>query len=581
MNKKKLITYRHLERLLTCQEYFVWNQTLDYKIKDIVEEENAKTDGNYLWKIFTDFEENEINDYQFVEVVKNAFKNVNDLLINQIKKWSNIENKRIITISEKSNELAFIKTMEAINNSNIDWIINPIFIYENLISKPSLYIKNKKEVYSLNYGSKTKLKNYIRSYFDFNVLKKLNIDVEEYLIFIYDNKKDYYQPNDLSFNITKYCWLSKTGGPNNKTKTTVEENTQYESIIEKLKSGIIKKNNKNNKIEVSLYLEDFDKYIQKIIDAQNSRIPIGVEEEDNTIWGTNLNFLNIFNFEKFNLKKYSGNIINKNDLLLIQNDQRKLKQLIKEKKSLNYLVNNISYYNKEVIIEYVEKIKNSHVVWYDFEGFSLPYVIISHSKPFQQIVFQVSVIETKDEKIIKEEDLVLDPKHIQVNDFKIIIDNIYNENADWYVVYNKGYELTRLKEMIDLISRLNDDSLLEYQNKVNQIKEKTIDLFDLFQTSSSKENIPPIFIPDLLGFSSIKKIEKYINENKIKLEVMIEPYDELHIQNGLMAMNKAIQRYLLSIHDNEWAITSTYLKRYCKNDVKAMIMVYFFVKKLL
>lgn len=580
MDKKKLITYRHLERLLTCQEYFVWNQTLDYKIKDIVEEENAKIDGNYLWKIFADFEENEINDYQFVEVIKNGFKNVNDLLIKQIRKWSDIEKKKIIIISEKSNEIAFKKTIEAISDPNIDWIINPVFIYENLISKPSLYIKNKKEVYSLNYGSKTKLKNYIRAYFDFNVMKKLNIEVEEYLIFIYDNKKDYYQPNDLSFNITKYCWLSKTGGPSNKTKTTVEENAQYESIIEKLKSGIIKKNTKNE-IEVSLYLDDFDIYIQRIIDAQNPRIPVRVEEEDNTIWGTNLNFLNIFNFEKFNLKKYSGNIINKKDLLLIQNDQRKLKQLIKEKKSLNYLFNNISHYDKEIIIDYVEKIKNSHVVWYDFEGFSLPYVVIPHSKPFQQLVFQVSVIETKDEKIIKEEDYVLDPKNIQANDFKIIINSIYNENANWYVVYNKGYELTRLREMINLISRLNDNSLLEFQNKVNQIQEKTIDLFDLFQTSSSKENIPPIFIPDLLGFSSIKKIEKYINENKIKLDIMIEPYNELHIQNGLMAMNKAIQRYLLSIHDNEWALISTYLKKYCKNDVKAMIMVYFFVKRLL
>ena len=58
---------------------------------------------------------------------------------------------------------------------------------------------------------------------------------------------------------------------------------------------------------------------------------------------------------------------------------------------------------------------------------------------------------------------------------------------------------------------------------------------------------------------------------------MIKPYKTLVVQNGLMAMNKAIQRYLGTIGDREWAALATDLRAYCENDVRAMIMVYHFV----
>ena len=62
---------------------------------------------------------------------------------------------------------------------------------------------------------------------------------------------------------------------------------------------------------------------------------------------------------------------------------------------------------------------------------------------------------------------------------------------------------------------------------------------------------------------------------------MIKPYKSLEVQNGLMAMNKAIQRYLDAIGNKEWNDVSKQLKAYCENDVKAMIMVYHFVLFLL
>ena len=134
--------------------------------------------------------------------------------------------------------------------------------------------------------------------------------------------------------------------------------------------------------------------------------------------------------------------------------------------------------------------------------------------------------------------------------------------------------------MINLI-KYNDDKIYsQYKHKFEEIKDKTIDLNDLFMCKS-KDKIPLVFIPDLWGFSSIKKIENYITNSKIKLPIMISPYKSLKVQNGLMAMNKAIQRYLLAIGDKEWNKVVEDLKIYCENDVKAMIMVYYFVKELL
>jgi hypothetical protein len=73
----------------------------------------------------------------------------------------------------------------------------------------------------------------------------------------------------------------------------------------------------------------------------------------------------------------------------------------------------------------------------------------------------------------------------------------------------------------------------------------------LFKLTSLKGALPPIFLADLYGYSSIKKIEKYITKNNFDLEVMIEPYSELVVQNGLMAMSKAIDRCLGGIGDTE------------------------------
>lgn len=589
MKLKKMITYKQLEYLLTCQKYFVWHNQfeLDSQNLDLNDEDDL---SESFWEIMSDFEIEQLENYQYIEIVKTGYDLVQKLFINQIQKT--FKNKNIFIVNEKKQELAFKKTMELINDSEVDIIINPVFIYEDMISKVAIYDKSDQSLSTLLHSSKSKLKNYIKAYFDYNVCQKLNIKVNNYFLYTYDKNKDYYHSNDLSFVCSPYCWTQKNG-PSNSIKKTLKE-TAADTIINKLLSGkikttikkildpITKKKVGKEIIENSLYLEDFDKYMNEIREAYNITTYHEASYEDVTSWGDNEHFSQIYNYDKFKIKPYSGHVLNKKELLELSHHKKSLDDFAQKKLSLWSILNeeNIKINYDEVEQEYVNKIKQAKIVWYDFEGFSMPYVILPHTKPYQQLIFQVSIIITENEEIVYTNNHVVDPQNIKPKHFMEIIDLIYQEDANYYVVYNKSYELSKINDMINLIKYEDEHLYHQYKEKFLKIKENTIDLNDLF-VCRGKDKIPPVFIPDLLGFSSIKKIENYITNSKIQLPVMIYPYKSLKVQNGLMAMNKAIQRYLFTIGDHEWNTEVENLKTYCENDVRAMIMVYYFVKKLL
>lgn len=301
------------------------------------------------------------------------------------------------------------------------------------------------------------------------------------------------------------------------------------------------------------------------------------------------------------------------------------------------------FFNIKVIERYLSQfhIKDNKIVWYDYESFTSPLPIIDNLKPYAQAVNQVSIIETKNGKIIKdsEEDIVIDPQKIDTIDLIMILKNLYDRQGDYYVVYNKAFENSRNKEIAQLaIDNENDENFVnELKSKLgispkdvkkysDFIKNKTIDLIDLYKSESDNtgiliqiQNSPKngykpiynlstkgnivntkadvsnlinpefakkifsfnIFLKDLKGMFSIKKVEKFITKNAIKLEHLIIPYSDLiEIQNGLNAMEAAIKRYCGLTGDNVWNETVKNLKKYCHNDVKAMIMAFNFVEKI-
>ncbi|RIV16611.1 UU173 family protein [Mycoplasmopsis gallopavonis] len=299
-------------------------------------------------------------------------------------------------------------------------------------------------------------------------------------------------------------------------------------------------------------------------------------------------------------------------------------------------------------------IKDARICWYDYEGFSELFPIIDHLNPYNQLVNQVSVIITKNGKEESVQNIVKDTKNLKLQDLCEMIEVIYANKADYFVVFNKAYENTRNKEILEFVKKAHQDAVLEnidpevkerannfiswfntkysnlneFINIINHINDNTIDLADCFAFANLAKNDKYAFfnslelkdyyvfeanektgtinlidkdpmkfisknqptfqkttisIKFLKYYFSIKKIEKYITYNHIKLKNMIKPYSELkEVQKGTDAMEKAIQRYLGAIGDNLWEnLFVPNLKIYCENDVRAMMMVYDFLMLLI
>ncbi|MDE6289647.1 MAG: DUF2779 domain-containing protein, partial [Ureaplasma sp.] len=239
----------------------------------------------------------------------------------------------------------------------------------------------------------------------------------------------------------------------------------------------------------------------------------------------------------------------------------------------NYFIYNskdFSYLSKENTEKYLSELKDKKV-YFDFETINSAIRVIDNSYAFTQVVTQCSIIKTIDSQNYVSEcnNLMIDPKNITVDWFKQIVDYLYEGNNCSYVVYNKSFERSRLKEMKDYI---NEE---EYSEKINVIIENIYDLADFF--TLTKNNI---LVKELGGFYSIKKvlplIEKYAPN--IFKETKCHDYKKLNINNGALCQQKTACRFLNLVDDKEWNQIVEDSKIYCENDVRAMIAVYYFIK---
>ncbi|WP_027121216.1 UU173 family protein [Mycoplasma leonicaptivi] len=286
-------------------------------------------------------------------------------------------------------------------------------------------------------------------------------------------------------------------------------------------------------------------------------------------------------------------------------------------------------------------IKDAKICWYDYEGFSDIFPVLDGVPAYNQVVNQVSIIVTQNGNEILKENIVLDPKTMDLKDLVQMLFKIASDN-NYFVVYNKNYENTRNKEIAKLVRQKclqNDQKFINWFlnytkqetinaaiiyfeiNTLNKINNNTIDLADIFAkrdplttkaevldnvkilnfnnseviTKNVAQNDLESFISKngfgskikelkfinihfLKHFYSIKKIENLITESGFLLKTLITPYKDLVIKKGTMAMLEAQNRFYGATSDIIWENNIVpELKKYCENDVKAMIMVYEFI----
>ena len=553
MNKEhEYIKYKHFLKALTCQRFFIWNDLEEIKNNDFSKEDNLEN----FW------EEVQMEEVQTSasEIVALTFSKFNSFLMELLTKDKN----NYVIVKGKTIEEKMQSTKELLKLDKI--LIGPIFEYQNCVSSPFAFYNKNKIIINIKYSTKTKRRDFLKAFYDYSIICQ-STNVDDYHLYL-PRVKDY-KKNEIDLFPTNKLHFQKSGDvPGALNKNWEEKNIK---VIETLKGNLA---NNKTKTKQNIFFPNFQSVIKRIEDAKKVTKPNFEElsyDNTNSKWNELLEYLNN-DFAWANGKIISKkSIIEENEPI----DSTAWNAITKHKNAY------IPDEQKEKVEKIINEIKNvKEVVWYDFEGFSLPYAPLDNVLPFHQIVFQVSKIITFQNKEIHKENIVIDPQKITLDDLYMIIESVYSGQKDKYVVYNKTYENTRLKEMVKLLDESNHPETKKAEEMVDFIVENTIDLYELF-VLNSKNKKPLVVLHDQKGRTSIKNVEKHISQNNILLPRLIIPYANLEVSNGLMAMEIAIKRSLNLIGQQEWTKKEEKLKKYCENDVKAMIMVYDFVNYIL
>ncbi|BAW18198.1 DUF2779 domain-containing protein [Mycoplasmopsis bovigenitalium] len=599
-------------------------------------------------------------------------------------------NKRIYTTETLHN--ANQNIIDFIFNDDKELIIDPVFVYkvktkENFYVKATCfaYDKTSKTLFLYKPTSSTKINDYLTAHFVYNTAINCGLVVQNVKFIIFDPSPNRYKKGTISFVFTEGIQSSQsTKSVGRKGVTLYKEENEIKlseqinagwvmqkgicegiptTIINAVKNNLVWANPRQNKDgdlsklkynkNEKCVLFDFDQKIAKIIEARQITLPVYSEIKNgvktfsvlnsDTSWAKNkiLNntIKNLYLGDKylFSAGHNGCNAAQKGIL-----DQNYINIVKSNVDSLYAFPNYFSSEAIELISELL--VKDQSIVWYDYEGVTNLIPLFDNLKSWRQVPSQVSVIKTINGAVNYQNDIVKDPKNLELIDLVDIILEVYQNKADKYVVFNKNYENSRNLEIRDFVEneykksnkafiyemeKRNIKSFLEFQSIVLHIINNTFDLLWFFNKAEkpiSSNNLifgtkyvpyskyhNPIFdldfqnftgtledyvnvcknaqsqlnkgindirlirIVELLGFTSIKKLEKMISKNKYKYRFSIKEYANLDVKNGSMALEIAISRSSGMIGETQWNAKLESLKEYCHNDVVAMIVVYEFI----
>ncbi len=535
------VTKSHFKKYLTSQPFFIWN-SLDTNL--------LEDDG--IVENFWSTETIDLMPKSISAVISKTFQKFDEWLISSLMKDYDTE---IIT---GSTEERIEKTKALLDSDKL--LINPAFEYKGAIATPFAFATGPNHIIDIKYSKRTKRSDFITAYYNFSIVEA-NTPVNDYMLYLPKDKE--YLKGEIDLGFVNRCHAQNTG----EIPGAVNSKGEVKDIpfMKVLESRNLIKDIFFPTIEAALAAIELAKETTELREDVLM---------DTTVFGNNYEWNELLEKLESPYAGVNGNIINKK---AIANGEVPVSKVWDLYESISYS----SVNNQDVVDTIFNGIKESNrVIWYDFEGYSLPFAPLNYVGPHHQLVFQVSIIETVDNKETNINNFVVDPKSIDNDNLFKIIEVVYQDGADAYVVYNKAYENTRIKEMVALLEKTNHPKASKAKKMYEHIIEHTYDLCDLFSITS-KRKLPPILLSDQKCKYSIKNIEKHINTNNLPLPRKITPYSELEVQNGGMAMNLAIERALGIVGDNEWKVKADQLKQYCENDVRAMIMVYDFVDYLL
>ena len=280
------------------------------------------------------------------------------------------------------------------------------------------------------------------------------------------------------------------------------------------------------------------------------------------------------------------------NILECQSDKKKKNIFNLQSEKWTYILNAINQANEKLPYFipnqckiHFKKLKNKKI-YFDFESICLAKRPMDNIDAFQQICTQVSIIRDlgtiKDPKKMSKTNLVFDPGSkygLTPKNMEQIVDalldgiNIDKINDYSFVVYNKNFEIPRLKEMKEIINKKS------YSEKIDLIINNVFDLADCFNITTKSQT--GCFIWQVKGFYSIKYVLNFIMNNDFaiyKYVGCLNYKEDLNVHNGVDAQNITTLRFYGKIADDEWEKIEIDLKKYCENDVKSMIALEYWLR---
>lgn len=423
----------------------------------------------------------------------------------------------IATDDPKKSDAAVEKTRKLIDE-NCKVIYEAAFLYDGILVISDIIVRNgnKWKVFEVKSSTSISETYLIDAAVQYYVLSNSSIEIEDISIIYINNQ--YVRSGELNihslFNV----------------ESVLDRITPKQEFIKKETSHLKEMLMNKNIPEIGIGPQCFDPYTCSFLGHCWDNVP-----EYSVFDIANLKMQKKFEF-------YNKGIINLEDIPE-DNDLNDNQRMQVE----SHITNN-TITNKKEIKEFLSTIKYP-VYFMDFETFMPAVPLFDNSRPYQQIPFQYSLHYKKksDSETVHQEflaDANGDPR-------KKFIIKLLNDTRDdgAILVYNKSFEITRLKE----ISKDFPEYAVEIEERISRI----IDLMIPFQKRY-------YYKPEMKGSYSIKKVlPALIPELK---------YDELEIKEGGTA-STAFESLYYESDLFRIAEIRTNLLNYCKMDTQAMVEI--------
>ena len=253
-------------------------------------------------------------------------------------------------------------------------------------------------------------------------------------------------------------------------------------------------------------------------------------------WGTlpKYNVLQLKNHHVY-WKLFQKGIVKIED---VQEELKEKDEIIKQA-----VVTQKAYLDKEKVKQFLDTLKYP-LYHFDFETFMTAVPIYDNSKPWQQIPFQYSLHIEKKEGSLEHKEFLADGKEDpRIKLLKQLKDDLKGEGS--IIVYNKSFEITRLKEMAR--------DFPKHQEWIEQVLPRIVDLAEPFKNFH-------YYHPEQQGKYSIKVVLPILTDLS---------YKDLEINEGGTASAEYYLNYIANNYGNEELRNN--LLKYCCLDTKAMI----------